>query len=146
VALVQIQVKVISVGPHPGLYHSAHIAGTGELRGRKRFLRFILALADLRSPAVKAASERARDQQNQKSSHFGIPRVVPLCRPLSWTMQRQGRLSLLKHSRAYGKIAVFMDRSTAMDIALWIIAIVAILYLVVRLGLAWMVPDHYRGK
>jgi hypothetical protein len=39
-----------------------------------------------------------------------------------------------------------MDRSIAMDMALWIIAIVAILYLVVRLGLAWMVPDHYRGK
>jgi hypothetical protein len=33
-----------------------------------------------------------------------------------------------------------------MDMALWIIAIVAILYLAVRIGLAWMVPDHYQGK
>jgi hypothetical protein len=32
------------------------------------------------------------------------------------------------------------------DVALWIIAIVAILYVAVRLGLAWMVPDNYRGK
>jgi hypothetical protein len=53
---------------------------------------------------------------------------------------------LLKRSHAHGKIAAFMDRSTAMDIALWIIAIVATLYLIVRLGLAWMVPDQYRGK
>ena len=33
-----------------------------------------------------------------------------------------------------------------MDIALWIITIVATLYLIVRLGLAWMVPDHYRAS
>jgi hypothetical protein len=39
-----------------------------------------------------------------------------------------------------------MDGSTAMDVVLWIVASVAILYVVVRLGLAWMVPDDYRGK
>jgi hypothetical protein len=55
-------------------------------------------------------------------------------------------LNLLKSSHLHGMVAFFMGRSTAMDMALWIIAIVAILYLVVRLGLAWMVPDHYRGK
>jgi len=31
-----------------------------------------------------------------------------------------------------------------LDVALWIVVGIAILYLVVRLGLAWFVPDHHR--
>jgi len=31
-----------------------------------------------------------------------------------------------------------------LDVALWIVVGIAILYLVVSLGLAWFVPDHHR--
>jgi hypothetical protein len=35
-------------------------------------------------------------------------------------------------------------RTLAMEVALWILAGVVVFYFVVRLGLAWMIPEHYR--